>query len=71
MIKLLFSTFGIFSILVATLDSLENDAKERMRTLASLSLTEKKTLRLKEIMLVLEDENLANLKVQDTRHAVY
>ena len=50
---------------------MENDAKERMRTLATLSLTEKETLRLKEIMLVLEDENLANLKVQDTRHAVY
>ena len=42
-----------------------------MRTPAILSLTEKKTLRLKEIMLPIEDENLANLKVQDTRHAVY
>ena len=63
--------FWNFSILVATLDSLENDAKERMRTLATLYLTEKKTLRLKDIMLVLEDVNLANLKVQDTRHVVY
>ena len=65
------STFGIVPILVVTLGSLENDAKERMRTLANLCLTEKKTLRLKEIMLVLEDEHLANLKVQDTHHAVY
>ena len=65
------STSGIVPILVATLGLLENGAKERMRTLATLSLTEKKTLRLKEIMLVLEDEHLANLKVQDTRHVVY
>ena len=65
------STFVIFSILVATLGSLENGAKGRMRTLATSSLTERKTFRRKEIMLVLEDEHLDNLKVQDTRHAVY
>ena len=65
------STSGIVPILVATLGSLENGAKERMHTLATSSLTKNKNLRLKEIMLVLEDENLANLKVQDTRHAVY
>ena len=65
------STSGIVPILVATLGLLENGAKERMRILATLSLTEKKTLRLKEIMLALEDEHLPNLKVQDTRHAVY
>ena len=65
------STSGIVPILVATLGLLENGAKERMRTLANLCPTEKKTLRLKEIMLVLEDEHLANLKLQDTRHAVY
>ena len=65
------SSSAIVPILAVTLGLLENGAKERMRTLATLSLTEKKTLRLKEIMLVLEDEHLANLKVQDTRHAVY